>query len=461
VILFGGGNLGKKVQWKCQSCGRTNYTRLPDRMEYLKVLCPCGRDRKVERAQGQAPWPCYLDSDRVTIRILALLIAKASAFIGPDSSGLHLAASFDRPSLGIFFSFDGDLRMRYYRNSRYMQIEVPCGPCFQYGRGPCWKHARDGSPLCVAHVTAGELYGEFTCLLKGQPPPVKAPFQPPEARPCPVCLSVKRKYLGRKGTVCYYECLTCSMIYRSNEVKEPSARVYPLSDISQLRQQERSQLVLAGLLHKRFFCPGAVALEVGCRAPHTLAELKKRGWDVHGLDLEGEAPFGLPGKFPGLEEVITRCTFESFKTDRKFTLIWMNQVFERFHEPLEVFRKVHSLLEDEGIFALHAYDGDQWRVLQFIPRWHGINTSYTGEHSVIPSERSLKLLAALTGFHYLGREPLHDPDCLFIKFQKCNCTVSEGTESTKENRRTDLARIIHETSIEGSKWSRGRGIKGI
>lgn len=416
VLLFGGGELDKKVSWICQTCGRRNYIKLPARMERLHVSCPCGRKETVERPHEGTPGVYFLDSEKVTIRILALLISRAAAFIGPDSSGVHLAASFDRPALGIFFSFDGDLRMRYYQNARCMQIKVPCGPCFQYGKGPCWNHGRESYPLCVEHVSADEPYEEFKRLMRGPAPPHTVPFTPAQARACPVCLSTARRYLCRKKTVCYYECVACSVIYRDREVKEPSACICRPSDKYQLKQEERSQRELAGLLHMRFFKPGAVVLEVGCSTAYTLAELRRRGWDVHGLDLAGAPSTGE--QFPELAGAVTRCAWESFRIERAFTLIWMNKVFERFHEPREVFRRVYDLLEEDGIFALQVYDGDQWRILHLGPRWHGVNTPYAGMHSVIPNERSLRLLAAHAGFHYLGREPVHDSDCMFIKFYK-------------------------------------------
>lgn len=418
VLLFGGGNLGKKVLWICESCGRRNYIRLPDRMNHLHVLCPCGKERTLQRKSGETPGIHFLDSDRVTIRTLALLISKASAFIGPDSSGLHLAACFDRPALGIFFSFDGDLRMRYYRNSRCMQIEVPCGPCFQYGTGPCRNHTSQGYPLCVKHVTADEIFEEFKKLVKGPSLPITVPFRPAQARPCPVCLSEERKYLCRKKMVCYYECIDCSVIYRDIEVKEPSVRICRPYDVFQLKQEERSQRELASILHKRFFKPGAVVLEVGCETLYALDELKKRGWDAYGLDISGALGAELSEKFSRMTGVITRCAFQSFKAEMKFTLVWMNKAFERFHEPREVFQWVYNLLKEDGIFALQVHDGDQWRMSLLKPRWKGVNTSYAGEYSVLPNERSLRFLAELTGFHYIGREPVHDPDCMFIKFHK-------------------------------------------
>ncbi|MGV8124139.1 MAG: glycosyltransferase family 9 protein [Candidatus Xenobiia bacterium LiM19] len=142
VVLFGQGDLGKKVQWKCKVCGKRNLARMGSRTNEIKAVCPCGASGRVQRGDDPTSGLYFIDSGTVTIRTIALLIKEAVAFIGPDSCGIHLAACFERPSLGIFFSFDGDLRMRYYRNARCMQIDVPCGPCFQHGMRRCWYPRR-------------------------------------------------------------------------------------------------------------------------------------------------------------------------------------------------------------------------------------------------------------------------------------------------------------------------------
>jgi ADP-heptose:LPS heptosyltransferase/SAM-dependent methyltransferase len=418
IILFGSGDLGTRVSFRCSKCGWRNFFKRPVSMDEIRVQCLCGQDAIVKREQEGTPGLHFLDSGQVPIRTVALLIARAAAFIGPDSSGLHLAACFDRPAMGIFFSFDGDLRTRYYQHALRVQLDVPCGPCFQYGKKACRHNYRSGFALCVEKVTADELYLQFTRLLAGDLSYGMPPFRPSKSRACPVCLSEARRYVRRKKTVCYYECPSCSMIYRDVEIREPLITLQDHRDEFQIMLEATHKQGIATFLHKRFFTPGATVLEVGCGPAHTLAALQNRGWVVHGLDTSSDAVRESEERYPGLAGMITRGALEDFETEEKFTLIWMNKVFERFPEPRDVFRRVYDLLEEGGICALQAHDGDCWRSVRLRSRWDGVITSYAGEHAIFPNEQSLRVLAELTGFQVLAREKGRDPDCLFMTFRK-------------------------------------------
>lgn len=418
VILFGQGDLRKKVHWRCSSCGRRNFASMGNRINEIKVACACGAGSRVQRGQDGLHGLYFIDSEKVTIRIIALLIRKAAAFIGPDSCGLHLAGCFDTPSLGIFFSFDGDLRVRYYRNVRCMQVDVPCGPCFQHGKRCSSSHNAAGFPRCVEKLTSDSIYQEFASMMRGERGKKVDPFIPPPARPCPLCASESRYYICRKKDVCYYECLKCGAFYRDREVEEPEQKVKNNHDRYSLLIIERRNRNIGRFLHERFYRQGAYVLEVQCGEGHTLDELQRRGWETEGIEISRDRTAECIKRYPSLAGRLTSAAFLDFHTERRYTLVWMNKVFERFQHPCDVFSRVFELLAEEGIFAIQVADGDDWRKNRLNPRWFGINASYAGEYSFIPDEASLRLLGGQFNLELLAGETQQEPGFMLLCFRK-------------------------------------------
>jgi len=418
VILFGQGDLGKKVAWRCPACGRRNFTTMSSRTSTITAICPCGKSSEMKRESDGTSGIHFIDSESVTIRTIALLIKSAEAFIGPDSCGIHLAACFDRPSLGIYFSFDGDLRMRYYRNARCIQVDTPCGPCFQHGKKRCRYRDDAGFSRCVESLNADSIYREFSAMMGGRRGESAVPFILSPARACPVCTSELRYYVCRKKTVCYYECLHCGAFYSDREADRPAWKIENSRERHLVRIAERRDLSTGQLLHRRFFREGSSVLEVGCGRGHTLSEMQRLGWEAHGVEPSPEEAEECRKKYPTLAERITCGEFTDLQTDRHHDLIWMNNVFERFHRPGDVFRKAFDLLSEGGVLAMQVTDGDGWRKDMLRARWRGVNTSYAGEYSVIPDEGSLKYLGEQFGFEYLGREEQNEPGMLFVSFRK-------------------------------------------
>lgn len=418
VILFGKGDLRKKVHWRCNSCGRRNFASMGSRINEIKVACTCGASSRVQRGQDRLHGLYFIDSEKVTIRIIALLIKKAAAFVGPDSCGLHLAGCFDTPSLGIFFSFDGDLRVRYYRNVRCMQVDVPCGPCFQHVKRCSRYHNAAGFSRCVEKLTSDSIYQEFASMMRGEYGKRVDPFVPPPARACPLCSSESRYYVCRKKNVCYYECLQCGAFYADREVEEPEQKMENNHDRYSLLIIERRNRNIGRFLHERFYIQGACALEVQCGAGHTLDELQRMGWETEGIDISRERTAECEKRYPSLAGRLSSAAFLDFHTDRCYTLVWMNKVFERFQNPRDVFSRASEILAEGGVFAIQATDGDEWRKDRLNPRWFGINASYAGEYSFIPDEASLRILGRQSDLEFLERETLHEPGFMLLCFRK-------------------------------------------
>jgi hypothetical protein len=94
-----------------------------------------------------------------TVTHFAELIAGASLFIGPDSSGLHFAAAFETPALGLWGSFHPDLRVKYYKNQVHIYRNLGVNP----SKNTCLQAALASSTL--SSITKEEISAAVRELL--------------------------------------------------------------------------------------------------------------------------------------------------------------------------------------------------------------------------------------------------------------------------------------------------------
>lgn len=92
-------------------------------------------------------------------------ISKMDLMIGGDSSGLHIAAAFGIPMVGLFGAFNSDLRLRYYKNAIGIDSILRCGPCFLHGSQPCDYSDIHGEPFCMKVFDINQIMNEIEFLL--------------------------------------------------------------------------------------------------------------------------------------------------------------------------------------------------------------------------------------------------------------------------------------------------------
>lgn len=86
------------------------------------------------------------------------LIERSDVVVGPDSGAAHVAAAVNTPFVGIFSSFDWDLRLRYYPLAVAVQGNYRCAPCFKHHHSMC-KVRKIGYPApCMSKIKPSEVY---------------------------------------------------------------------------------------------------------------------------------------------------------------------------------------------------------------------------------------------------------------------------------------------------------------
>jgi SAM-dependent methyltransferase len=92
-------------------------------------------------------------------------------------------------------------------------------------------------------------------------------------------------------------------------------------------------------------------LEIGAARGGFLDTMKKRGWDVRGVEISGDA-VKLGKELYGID--IFHGTFGEFKTNEKFDVICMYQTLEHVPDPKFIVEHSYELLNKSGIIVIEV-----------------------------------------------------------------------------------------------------------
>jgi hypothetical protein len=143
----------------------------------------------------------------------------AQLVIAVDSFWSHLAAALDKPCVTIYSNYHPFTRTKYYDKTSIVVPDykkVACGPCnglfntcpmFEGRVAPCIGSI---SPKKILEAADKRLAGMNPIFeeMRDNPPAVLD-----EARPCPMCMSTKHHPVTCKGTFIYVQCAFCETIF--------------------------------------------------------------------------------------------------------------------------------------------------------------------------------------------------------------------------------------------------------
>lgn len=121
-------------------------------------------------------------------------------------------------------------------------------------------------------------------------------------------------------------------------------------------------------VHKAQPRPGRI-LDIGCATGLFLAGMKKRGWEVLGIELNERAARYARER---LElDVVTGDFLDAALPDRHFDVISLWDVLEHLPDPLRVLRKISEKIRPGGLLLLNLPNPESWEARRFGPLWIG------------------------------------------------------------------------------------------
>lgn len=114
-------------------------------------------------------------------------------------------------------------------------------------------------------------------------------------------------------------------------------------------------------------------LDIGCASGTFLDLMREKGWEIEAIELDK----AMVEKLKGKNIKVFERPFEEFSSDKKYKLITMFDVLEHIPDLKTTFKKIHELLDDDGVLALITPNfnstqrklfGKKW--FQFKPQEH-------------------------------------------------------------------------------------------
>ena len=194
-------------------------------------------------------------------------------------------------------------------------------------------------------------------------------YQIEKIKRCPICKSSKRNLKFVKdldGITSYiYKCSKCNLVYNGIKLKNRNSKVLNAKfsegkkDIVNFKRWERLQnnklSKIEKFLKKTPKKDHLKVLEVGCGLGALLSAAKKRGWQEYGIE-----PFVKSYKLAKKKKlnVVNKLLKDTKYPPNYFDLIIALEVIEHFDNPLEEFKQMKRVLNEEGVIVVQTVNVD-------------------------------------------------------------------------------------------------------
>jgi SAM-dependent methyltransferase len=135
-------------------------------------------------------------------------------------------------------------------------------------------------------------------------------------------------------------------------------------------------------------------LDVGCGSATLLGQMKKRNFDVLGVDTSAEAA-QVAAEENGVRVVLGTLQNAGLETS-SFDLVTLFHVMEHVTNPRDVLDEVRRILKPRGTVVLQVPNIDSWQFRWFGAKWYGLDIP---RHVIDYSRQSIVNLLEHCGFH--------------------------------------------------------------
>ncbi len=210
--------------------------------------------------------------------------------------------------------------------------------------------------------------------------------------------------------------------------------------------------------------------DIGCGEGFTLNHFFQLGWDVHGIDFSA---YGLNQQHPALSEFFTEGDiFETIndlvKSEKKFDVIWLDNVLEHVIAPNDLMQKCHQIVTENGILVVEV-PNDFSKLQMALKNKEKIQTEYWvayPDHLSYFSRESLASLGASCGWNCFRTMADHPIEYNLIN-DHSNYTIDRNKGKQAHKTRMFIDNFLHaNNSLEDivsyytslSKLNQGRQI---
>lgn len=175
---------------------------------------------------------------------------------------------------------------------------------------------------------------------------------------CPACGGASTKVTGASGAYTLHFCLNCGVEFWT-PLEHPGEKFYETSDLHSIQGERDLQW------RHRFFLdnslPAGDILDVGCGPGEFLAECRKKGFCVWGVDIaerniqEAKRRYAIT--------TITRGTLRDFivaHPEKKFDIISFFEIIEHLHDPVAFFEDIKRVLKPGGRIVMSVPNVDRF-----------------------------------------------------------------------------------------------------
>ncbi len=143
---------------------------------------------------------------------------------------------------------------------------------------------------------------------------------------------------------------------------------------------------------------GGNALDVGCGTGEFLLELRDRGWNVTGQEVNGNAAGIAIGAGLAVRACpLDRCGFEA----ESFDLVTLWDVVEHLPDPVSTLREIRRILKPSGRLVLSTPDLGSLDSRLFAGWWHGLEIP---RHLVLFGPETIRHALQRAGFEMVERK---------------------------------------------------------